>query len=144
MLYKKTRKPKLIYKRRATDILYDKMMFYSGKAATITNALVKFIQNNQQARGDLLVQLHKEMHRFNAIAIDCASKLAPYQSPKLETIEVHNKVTRRYVVVAPKSITDVKDWLAIVNRDQKLLAETKPSLIKPDFIDVDSTNNTIN
>jgi hypothetical protein len=111
MLYKKVRRPKLKVKHLAKDVLYDKMMFYHTKAETIANGLMNVIKSGVVARADLLVALHKDMHKFNSIVIECASKLAPYQSPKLETVEVRNTNTVRFVVEAPRPINDTKKWL---------------------------------
>jgi len=98
-------------KYKATDVLYDKMVFYHEKAEKIALFLIKVVEQNNISRGDLLVALHKDMNQFNNIAIECASKLAPYQSPKLESIEVKKDITHRFVVVAPKVINDSTTWL---------------------------------
>ena len=118
MLYRKVRKPKFIYKRKATEILYDKMMFYHKKADDIAKFLISVIESGKMARGDLLAQIHKDMHRFNDIVIECASKLAPYQDAKLQNIEIKQKVTHRFVVVAPRPIANTDSWLEEVEQSK--------------------------
>lgn len=136
MQYKKVIKPKLVFKYRATDILYKKMMFYHNKASIITEALIKIVQNQQQARGDLLIQLHRDLHKFNDIVIDCASKLAPYQSPKKESIEVHNEYVHKFVIAAPKVYKDKDKWLESVKSEKKLI-EAQPSIIDAEYKEID-------
>lgn len=119
-----------MYKRKAIDILYEKMMFYNDKAYIIANGLIKVIQEGEKARGDLLVSLSKDLHRFNDIVIDCATKLAPYQAPKLGALEVRNNTTVRFVVAAPPLEANTNKWLDKVVKEQKLL-------IKPDAIDAE-------
>lgn len=116
--YKKVRKPTFKYKRKATEILHDKMIFYNAKAQEIANFIISVIESGKMARGDLLAQIHKDMHRFNDIVIECASKLAPYQSPKLETVEVKQKITHRFVVAAPKPIANTQSWLNEINQSK--------------------------
>lgn len=123
MLYKKVRKPSLKFKHKATDILYNKMMFYNDKATIITEALIKIVQTQQQARGDLLIQLHRDLHKFNEITIECAAKLAPYQIPKLNSIEVRNEHVHKFVMLAPKTIQSKDKWLDAVKSEQKLITD---------------------
>lgn len=125
MKYKKIRRPTFKYKRKATEVLYDKMMFYHNKADQIAKFIISVIESGKIARGDLLAQIHKDMHRFNDIAIECASKLAPYQSPKLESVEVKQKITHRFVVAAPKPIANTQNWLAEIEQ-----AKTNGKLIE--------------
>lgn len=131
MLYKKVRKPSLKYKHRATDVLYDKMMFYHTKAKDIASFIINVIESGKMARGDLLAQIHKDMHRFNDIAIECASKLAPYQTPKLESIEVKKRITHRFVVAAPKPINNTETWLDEVSK-----AKVNGNLIEADNVNI--------
>jgi hypothetical protein len=94
---------------RATDVLYQKMHVYNNEAKTILNTLIdltKTVNKNSPA----LRELYLLMRKADDIVIDCAHKLAPYQSPKLETIEVRNKVEHRFVLRAPKPIASVEEW----------------------------------
>lgn len=116
MQYRKVRKPTFKYKRKATEILHNKMIFYDAKAQEIAEFIISVIESGKMARGDLLAQIHKDMHRFNDIVIECASKLAPYQTSKLQTIEVKQKITHRFVVQAPKPIVDTQSWLEEVTQ----------------------------
>ena len=134
MQYKKTRKPRLKFQHKATDILYNKMMFYNNKASVITEALIQIVQSQQQARGDLLIQLHRDLHRFNDIVIDCASKLAPYQSPKKESVEVRNEYVHKFVIAAPKTIVSKDKWLDTVKAEQKLITN---NVIDADYQEID-------
>lgn len=140
MQYKKLRKPKFVWKKKATEILYDKMIFYHEKADEIAKVLIEMIEKGKTARGDLVVQIHKDMHRFNDIAIECASKLAPYQTPKLESVEVKQKITHKFVVKAPMVAQTTQEWLKQIQQpllplhttDKNTIGNGKITIIEAD------------
>lgn len=110
-------------------------MFYNNKATLISEALINWVENQQQARGDWLIQLNRDLHKFNEIVIECAAKLAPYQSPKLESVEVRNEHVHRFVMLAPKAIQSRDKWLESVQAEQKLI--TKQDIIDAEVTEVD-------
>lgn len=107
-------------------------MFYDQHGEGLFLKVREFIQTGDKARGDLLAAMAKKMTECKQIAIECASKLAPYQSPKLESIEVNKKVTHRYVIEAPKQFKDSGTWLNSIN---------KPLLKAPKEIIIDHEAN---
>lgn len=98
-------------KRNAIDVLYEKMVFYDTKATSLGHQIVEIIKVSDKSRGDLLTQMFRTMVKFNDIVIDCANKLAPYQSAKMQSIEIRKETTHRFVVEAPKPAKNTKDWL---------------------------------
>ena len=65
--------------------------------------------------------MHKQMMRFDELAIDCASRLAPYKHAKLASIEIKNETTHRYVVRTPEIIERTHDWLNAVSSKGMLI-----------------------
>jgi hypothetical protein len=53
---------------------------------------------------------YKELTECQNRAIDCAHKLAPYEHPKLESMEVKQTIEHRMVMRAPQKILDVDQW----------------------------------
>ena len=94
---------------KATDVLYEKMHTYNNEARSILAALIKMMEQ-QNKNSPALRELYLLMRKADDIVIDCAHKLAPYQTPKLETIEVRNKIEHRYVLRAPTPIKSVDEW----------------------------------
>lgn len=122
MQYRKRRyQSKVTHTIRAIDVLYKKMNFYDGRAMELASQIYKHLKEDDKVRGDKCADMFKAMMRFNDIVIECAAKLAPYQSSKLESVEIKKTVEHRYVIAAPKLIDNSKDWLSAVNADAKLL-----------------------
>lgn len=131
MKYQKLRKFKpatKIYNRKAVDVLYENMIFYDEKGEKLFTDLRSKIYKDDDKRGDLLAKMAKLMSECKALAIECASKLAPYQSPKLESIEVNKKVTHRYVIQAPQQLRDADQWLKTINKPIKYLDHNKEEI----------------
>jgi len=105
----KSRLPQL--KTKATDILYDKMITYDTKAKDILNALISSLKSQEKAQFDKIKAMYLQMRQCDDIVIDCAHKLAPYQSPKLESVEVNKKVEHRYVLQVPQPMKTKEDWM---------------------------------
>lgn len=114
---------KITMKRKAVDLLYEKMMFYHDKARTILTAIIDDMNQNEQTDAKIRIQAMRMLKEADEIAIDCAVKLAPFQSPKLESVEVNNKVEHRYVMRAPAQFKSTNDWAAAVGA--KLHDDTK-------------------
>ncbi len=101
---------------RATDVLYAKMHVYNNEAKAILSAMLDNIKNT----GNIMAirELYLLMRKADDVVIDCAHKLAPYQSPKLETIEVRNKIEHRYVLRAPTPVKSVEEWTKITGAEK--------------------------
>ena len=116
MQYRKRRFGQNIdHKQRAIDVLYRKMQYYNDDAMMIATEICKVLKDSPTSEGKRLVEMHKMMMRFDDISIDCASKLAPYQSAKLQSLEINKKVTHRFVIQAPMVVKDNKEWLEQVS-----------------------------
>lgn len=119
MQYKQTcRKKAPSYKSKAVDILYENMVFYNHKASELIVQIMEIINTGKIARGDLLVQLTKMQNKYKELAIDCAGKLAPYQTPRLESVEVKKTTVHRFVIKAPNVITDTSKWFKAIGVPQ--------------------------
>lgn len=114
MQYKKKRINKHILKYRAIDKLYEKMMFYDTAAVVMGNKICKLLERSDKSLGIELAGMYKTMGGFNNIVIDCAAKLAPYQTPKLQTVEVNKKIEHRFVIRAPLQSPNTANWLKAI------------------------------
>lgn len=140
MLYKKRRHPRvvskeLIQRTKATDFLYEQMIFWGGKGKKLVELTYKCLSNGHIVEA---ARFMKEFNDVNNRAIDIAAKLAPYQSAKHASIEINNKVTKQYVIVAPRVSRNAQDWLTTVKQDQKLLPKTIPIPQKPTYSDIEA------
>lgn len=134
---------------RATDVLYQKMHAYNKEAKEILNYLIEQMKL-QNKNAPALKTLYQLMAKADDVAIDCAHKLAPYQTPKLESIEVKSKTIHQFVLRAPQSVKSVEQWMAqtgaeklnseLVNR--KL--DNKVMDIEPSIHDYDQDEDEIN
>ena len=144
MQYRKRKSLKTIKQtKRAIDVLYEKMEFYSVHATFIATEICKLLKESDVKEGKRLTEMHKQMMRFNDIAIDCAAKLAPYQSAKLQSIEVKSNKTVKYVIQAPMVVKDKNEWIRQVESVAAPLAIT-PRLLSNEIreeIDIDNSDD---
>src|SRR5262249_29894408 len=77
-------------------------------------------------RGDYkeAVTLLNRAQKCEEVAIDCASKLAPYRSPKLESVSVNQAVEHKYVMLAPPSMS-WDEWARHCNATELSIEEMK-------------------
>lgn len=101
------------------EVLYEEMIFFREKANKLGNEIAKIIKEGPKARGDILFQLYKIMLENKDKLIDVASKLAPYEHAKLQSVEVKAQVEHRFVVRAPEPIKDTSSWLKAIGHDDK-------------------------
>ena len=137
---KRPLRTKIGHKIRAVDVLYNKMVFYNQEANEMGLKIWELLKQGDKARGDKLADMYKAMMRINDLAIECATKLAPYQSAKLESVEVKKTVEHRYVIRAPAQLKSVQDW----SQQVKLEALPPPVLRntpKPNITPVNTQNN---
>lgn len=99
------------------------MEYYDNDAMIIATEICKILKDNPVSQGAKLVEMHKAMMRFNDIAIECASKLAPYQSAKLQSVEIKKHVEHRFVIQAPAVVAKKEQWL-----DQVALTALPPPI----------------
>lgn len=111
---------KITQKSKAVMVLEAQMMFYHEKAEGLIAEIVDTLKT-LRARPEVIVTMYKEFQKCADHARDCAAKLAPYQSPRLESIENKSKVTHKFVIRAPDRVKDSKEWLEHAKNDQKLI-----------------------
>jgi hypothetical protein len=101
--------------RRATAVLYDKMIFYDQKAKSLLvkmhDSLKEDKSDASKKRTELAIYCYKEMRKCDDLAIECATKLAPYQTPKLVSVESKTKTEHKFVIRAPRVPSDKDDWM---------------------------------
>lgn len=122
---------------KAVDMLYEAMVFWHDEGIKLINEIKHRLE--QGGNGKDAVALAKVWKGYDDRWIEIASKLAPYQSPKLSSMEVNNKVTTRYIVEIPRKSATTKDWVQQAELDMKLI----PSLTQKPMIDVLQTDDTI-
>lgn len=120
---------------KATDVLYAKMVAYHGKGQEILQYLIAQLKTSEKAQYDKIKQLTQQMKAFDDLAVDCAHKLAPYQTPKLESIEVKSKVEHRYVMRAPQQMKSAEEWMKAtgaekVTPQEQIKQEVKREIVK--------------
>lgn len=137
---------KIRLSRKATEVLYEKMMFYNDKAKKILNALLDDIQSAEKADAKLRLNAMKQIKECDAVAIECAKLLAPYQDAKLQSIEMKTNVEHRYVFRAPAQMKSIEEWKQAVGAidDEKvthdfpvLEAPAKLTVHDADFDEID-------
>ena len=109
------------------QVLYNKMCYYEKTAHKLASAIIKVLKSEEKSRGDLLVLLHKDMLKFDIMAIECASKLAPYVHAKLSNIEVKSTIEHKFVMRTPTPIKDTNTWLEACN-SQTIMIEDKTNV----------------
>lgn len=141
---KKRKRTIYVTQIKATDVLYEKMHSYNTEARIILNYLIELVKS-QNKNSPALKSLYQNMTKLDDVVIDCAHKLAPYQTPKLESIEVRSKVEHKFVLRAPSKIASLEEWTKAtgaekLNSDQinpkaKEMAPIAPSI--HDYADMD-------
>ena len=94
------------------------MVFYEDKGLQLLSSIRKELKEHSIARGDLVVTMTKNLLHCKDMAIECAHKLAPYQAPKLQSIEVKKKITHKFVIQGPSVVKDANIWLKQVEQVQ--------------------------
>lgn len=127
MRYRKKYHPRVLNKGitqkvKATDVLYKEMLFWSDEGKKLVAAVYHLVSNQD---GKLAAKLMNTFKDVNDRAVEVATRLAPYQTPKLSSIEVASKKTIKFVIEAPKLAPNLGTWLNQVSRDQALLPKPK-------------------
>ena len=104
----------------AVSTLRREMLFYRDQAQTLCEKISDLLKE-QNSRGDLVAMMYKYANEAKKMAIDCAAKLAPYESPKLESIELKESSVVRFVIETPSLATDPNAWLENSKAELKLL-----------------------
>ena len=132
--------------RQATKVLQEVMLFHDKKAKFIITQIIKALKEDKKQRGDLMALMYKKFAEATAISVDCANKLAPYQSAKLSSIEVKSQVEHRYVLRAPSQAKSNEDWFTQIGNipeqpkfiiDVETDTKQHPRLIKEEIEDAE-------
>ncbi len=121
----------------AVAVLRHEMIFYRDQAATLCEKIMELLKE-QNSRGDLIAMMYKYANEAKKMTIDCANKLAPYESPKLQAIEVKETRVTKFVIEAPTLATNPASWLENVKSEKKLLSDLKRNA---DDIEIIPPNN---
>lgn len=106
------------------------MNFYDQRAQAMAKEIYTILKEDEKPRGDKLADMFKAMMRLNETVIECAAKLAPYQSAKLESVEIKKTTEHRFVIAAPKVFNNSGNWLDNVNQEAKMLPSAQQIIAK--------------
>lgn len=137
---KKRRKTNIVQKIKAVDVLYERMVFYRTEAVELGIKIVEMLKQQPIARGDKIADMYKQLMRLSELTIDCASKLAQYQSPKLQSVETKNTNIQRFVIRGPTPLKSPEQWLAKAQSEQVVLQALPP----PPKVNNTNINNNLN
>jgi hypothetical protein len=126
---------------KATDVLYRKMVAYNTEATAILEYLTEVMRQTNPNSVEM-VRLYNLMIKKDETVIDCAHKLAPYQTPKLESVEVKSRIEHKFVIKAPNHMSSVEDWAKKTGADNMDITEhtnkeVKFKEVKPSLQDFD-------
>lgn len=110
---------------KAVEVLEEQMDFYQNKAHDILLKITNALENEDFVNIIEVKDAYKLMENARDKARDCAAKLAPYQSPRLESIETKNKTEHQFVVRIPSIIESPDDWLKQVKVEKEFLDSIK-------------------
>lgn len=110
---------------KAIDMLYEAMLFWHSEGTRIIKALNHKL--NMDGEGREAARLAAIWKNVDDRWIDIAAKLAPYQSPKLSSVETKTEVTVKHVVRPYTRAKDHAEFLARVTEDEKFLP--KPQVV---------------
>jgi hypothetical protein len=116
------------------EVLSTKMRIYDNEAkATLavlidkTNEFKELVGFDKEILANLK-SLQSMMHKLDEVVIDCAHKLAPYCSPKLESIEVKSNIIHKYVIKAPQMIKSTDEWAKITGAERARIEDMAPQI----------------
>lgn len=144
----KKRNSKLKITLKAVEVAHAKLKFYSEKAPDLIAKLYKMV-NEAEFSGHLhhAKDILKQLMGIDDKILEYIKVLAPYQSAKLESIEVKSHVEHRYVMRSPAPVKNIDDWKQMTGAQELKVADIKKEIAKQaaivpslhDFDDPDST-----
>src|SRR6478736_6354107 len=102
-------KPEKPPKPLAREVIEELMIMWRDKIPRILRLLIENARD--QGKPIEALKLFSSLKEASEHALDAAHKLAPFQSPKLESIAVKSEVQHKFVIRAPDQITNVDEWL---------------------------------
>lgn len=137
------RRLKVVHRKRlARDVLYDAMINFESKANTIITVMIEMIKSTQKSNYQELKVLYQEFGRCSELACDYATKLAPYQSPKLESIEVKSEVEHRFVLRVPHQMKSVEEWSKLTGANKLKIEDITKIENQSKVIDHEESDDT--
>lgn len=137
------RRLKVVHRKRlARDVLYDAMINFESKANTIITVMIEMIKSTQKSNYQELKVLYQEFRRCSELACDYATKLAPYQSPKLESIEVKSEVEHRFVLRVPHQMKSVEEWSKLTGANKLKIEDITKIENQSKVIDHEESDDT--
>jgi hypothetical protein len=134
---KKKRRRSLSKHVKGVDVLYEQMCIHHFQAKSVIKSMLELIHDEPKANFAVIKELLAKMRQCGEVAIDCAAKIAPYQTPKLETLEVKSKIEHKFVVEMPQKVASVAEWAKLTganlaklerNNSKRPLQPIKPSI----------------
>jgi len=109
---------------KAVDVLRDAMLDSNHKHKEILELLILKVETINPK--DPMVKFYMtELRKLREDLIDTAAKLAPYESPKLETMEIKQTVEHRMVIRSPKKISSIDEWAKLTGATKGEVGSTK-------------------
>lgn len=134
-----SKEEKAIQKFRAVEVLRDTMNFHHNQAQDVILGIIVLLKADPKSRGDLLTHMHKQYEKARDIAIDCAAKLAPFESPKLQSMEVKQETIHRFVVRSPTQALTTEDWMKNTGATRAITKTEEPvELPQSDYADYEN------
>lgn len=130
--------------KSSVEIMREIMVFNHVKAKNIILDILMELKKENR-RGDLIAMMYKKYTEVNTLVIDCAAKLAPYEKPRLQSIEVKSEVEHKFVLRAPTQLNSTGEWLSMVkaNAPAQLQNFVHDQVIKQEPQDTKHVQNKI-
>lgn len=120
LLYRRKLNRNIIRIRGGKEGVIDRLLrwvvFYDTRAnKLLSHTYYAVKEQNAVLAGELL----RDMGKIHDRLADFANKVLPYISPRLQSLEINKKVTKRYVMRVPSQIKNTAKWLDKVKEEQK-------------------------
>lgn len=115
---------------KAVDLLYEGMLFWHDEGQKIVNRLKNLLEAQGNSKEGLaLAKIWKD---YDSRWIEIASRLAPYQSAKLSSVELKGGTVTKYIVEVPRRSATAKEWMEQADIDLKQI----PHLSSKPIVDI--------
>lgn len=122
----------VVKKFTAVEVLRETMNHHHGRAQDIIAHIILLLKDSNPPRADLITYMHKEYTACREVAVDCAAKLAPYESPKLQSMEVKSESVHSFVMRVPIPAISTKEWMEQTGaKDNKIIKTIEPLVRLP-------------
>lgn len=111
------------------------MLFWRNEGKKLVQAIYSLVSTQD---GKLAAKLANTFKDINDRTVEIATRLAPYQTPKLSSMELKSNKTIRYVIEAPKLSPNTSSWLKNIQEDQRLLPKPHQIINSNDTEDIEA------